>query len=105
MEPKLDRFRPMRKLIGNTPLLSLFFTVNGQPRTIYAKYEPLNLTGSIKDRMALHILDRAGQQGGRRLPRIDRARGCDETAGAAHVPAASVRERRQHRRPRPRHWP
>jgi cysteine synthase A len=63
MEPPADRFRPMRKLIGNTPLLSLFFKVGGQPRTIHAKYEPLNLTGSIKDRMALHILERAYQSG------------------------------------------
>jgi cysteine synthase A len=63
MEPRADRFRPMRKLIGNTPLLSLSFKVGGQPRTIYAKYEPLNLTGSIKDRMALHILERAYASG------------------------------------------
>ena len=53
----------MRRLIGNTPLLSLFFKVRGEPRTIYAKYEPLNLTGSIKDRMALHILERAYESG------------------------------------------
>ena len=53
----------MRRLIGNTPLLSLALRVNGEPRTIYAKYEPLNLTGSIKDRMALHILQRAYQTG------------------------------------------
>jgi len=53
----------MRRLTGNTPLLSLALRVNGEPRTIYAKYEPLNLTGSIKDRMALHILQRAYQTG------------------------------------------
>lgn len=56
-------FRPMRRLIGNTPLLSLFFRVRGEARTIYAKYEPLNLTGSIKDRMALHILEHAYASG------------------------------------------
>ena len=53
----------MRRLIGNTPLLALDLRVDGTPRTIYAKYEPLNLTGSIKDRMALHILQRAYQSG------------------------------------------
>lgn len=63
MTPRADRFRAMRKLVGNTPLLSLFFTVRGEPRTVYAKYEPLNLTGSIKDRMALHILERAYASG------------------------------------------
>jgi cysteine synthase A len=53
----------MRRLIGNTPLLALALRVGGEPRTIYAKYEPLNLTGSIKDRMALHILRRAYETG------------------------------------------
>jgi cysteine synthase A len=57
------RFRAMRRLIGNTPLLSLSLKVSGQARTIYAKYEPLNLTGSIKDRMALHILESAYASG------------------------------------------
>jgi len=53
------RFRSLRRLVGNTPLLALQLRVNGEPRTIHAKYEPLNLTGSLKDRMALHILQRA----------------------------------------------
>jgi len=57
------RFHSLRRLIGNTPLLSLALRVNGRPRTIYAKYESLNLTGSIKDRMALHILQRAYEGG------------------------------------------
>ena len=62
--PRLaGRFHSMRRLIGNTPLLALDLRVNGEPRTIYAKYEPLNLTGSVKDRMALHILQRAYQSG------------------------------------------
>lgn len=62
--PGLTRhFHSLRRLIGNTPLLSLALQVNGEPRTIYAKYEPLNLTGSIKDRMALHILRRAYETG------------------------------------------
>jgi len=64
LAPVLARhFHSMRRLIGNTPLLSLALRVNGEPRTIYAKYEPLNLTGSIKDRMALHILRRAYETG------------------------------------------
>jgi len=64
LPPELaQRFRAMRRLIGNTPLLALSLRVDGSPRTIYAKYEPLNLTGSIKDRMALHILQRAYETG------------------------------------------
>ena len=44
-------------MIGNTPLLAIDFTFHGQNRTIYAKAENLNMTGSIKDRMALHIME------------------------------------------------
>jgi cysteine synthase A len=54
-----NRFRQLRTLIGNTPLLALYFRFRGQPRVLYAKAENLNLTGSIKDRMAFHILQRA----------------------------------------------
>ncbi len=45
--------------VGNTPLLGIHFKYRAQHRTIYAKSEQLNLTGSIKDRMALHILKKA----------------------------------------------
>jgi cysteine synthase A len=58
-----SRLQSIGRLIGNTPLLALALRVGGEPRTIYAKYEPLNLTGSIKDRMALHILRRAYERG------------------------------------------
>ena len=53
----------LRRLIGNTPLLVITCNVRGRPRTVYAKCEQFNLTGSIKDRMALHILERACQEG------------------------------------------
>jgi cysteine synthase A len=59
----MNRFLSMRKLVGNTPLLALHLRVDGRPRTVHAKYEPLNFTGSIKDRMALHILQRAYETG------------------------------------------
>ena len=49
----------MRRLIGNTPLFALRCRVRGEERTVYAKHETLNFTGSIKDRMALHILEHA----------------------------------------------
>ena len=40
------------------------FSLNqGEPRRLYAKAENLNMTGSIKDRMALHILRRAYESG------------------------------------------
>jgi cysteine synthase A len=44
--------------IGNTPLLAIEFTFSGEKRVIYAKAENLNMTGSIKDRMAFHIIRR-----------------------------------------------
>ena len=50
-------------LIGNTPLLAINFTYKGEPRTIYAKAENLNMTGSIKDRMALHIINMGYERG------------------------------------------
>ena len=59
----MNRLQSIQKLIGNTPLLAVMFSVDGAPRTIYAKYEPLNLTGSIKDRMAVHILRCAYESG------------------------------------------
>ena len=57
------RFRSLERLIGNTPLLAVAFGFRGQRRTIYAKSEQMNLTGSIKDRMALHILRQAYAEG------------------------------------------
>ena len=59
-----DRLRGIRVLVGNTPLLAIDFTVDGgPPRCIFAKAESLNMTGSIKDRMALHILRAALESG------------------------------------------
>lgn len=43
-------------LIGNTPMLVLKLKYKGKDRTIYAKAEHYNFTGSIKDRMAYYIL-------------------------------------------------
>lgn len=50
-------------MIGNTPLLAIHFTFNGRERVIYAKAEHMNMTGSIKDRMAYHILAEAYRVG------------------------------------------
>ncbi|CAN5504368.1 PLP-dependent cysteine synthase family protein [soil metagenome] len=49
----------VENLIGNTPLLAVHFHYKGERRTIFAKAEHLNLSGSIKDRMAFHILKSA----------------------------------------------
>ena len=56
------RFKELRHMIGNTPLLAIHFTFRGKRRVIYAKAEHINMTGSIKDRMAFHILKKAYQE-------------------------------------------
>jgi cysteine synthase A len=58
-----QKFLGLGRLIGNTPLLEINFTYAGEKRRIFAKYEALNMTGSIKDRMALHILLSAYRSG------------------------------------------
>jgi cysteine synthase A len=50
-------------MIGNTPLLAIDFLYQGEKRVLYAKAENLNMTGSIKDRMAFHILDQSYERG------------------------------------------
>jgi cysteine synthase len=55
--------RGLARSIGNTPMLAIRCRFRGRKRTIYAKSEQLNLTGSIKDRMALHILASAYASG------------------------------------------
>ncbi len=50
------RIRGLGPLIGNTPLLAVEFEYRGEARVLYCKAENLNMTGSIKDRMALFIL-------------------------------------------------
>src|SRR3954469_21610987 len=54
-----DRLISLARLIGGTPLLEIHCRYRGQEQRIYAKHEAYNFTGSIKDRMALYILQRA----------------------------------------------
>jgi cysteine synthase A len=57
------RIRGLSSLIGNTPLLEIKFKFKGQDRTLYAKAENLNMTGSIKDRMAFHMIQKGYETG------------------------------------------
>lgn len=57
------RIRGLSCLIGNTPLMAIEFMFRGQKRTLYAKAENLNMTGSIKDRMAFHIMEQGYARG------------------------------------------
>jgi cysteine synthase A len=58
-----ERIDGLSGLIGNTPLLAIAAVFRGVRHTIFAKLESLNMTGSIKDRMALRILRHAAASG------------------------------------------
>ncbi|MEI7420481.1 MAG: cysteine synthase family protein [Prolixibacteraceae bacterium] len=51
------------RIIGNSPMLVIRYRYKGENRVIYAKSEQFNITGSIKDRMALYILQKAYETG------------------------------------------
>ena len=50
-------------LIGNTPLIKLNKITKDLPGNFYAKYEGFNPGHSMKDRIALHIIEEAERQG------------------------------------------
>jgi cysteine synthase A len=60
IERRLDG---LTRLVGNTPMLVVEFRFHGEQRILYCKAENLNMTGSIKDRMALHIVRRGHERG------------------------------------------
>ncbi len=59
VEDRAARLAALSAMIGRTPLLAIRYRCSGQERCIYAKHEARNMTGSIKDRMALQILQEA----------------------------------------------
>lgn len=64
LSPELEeKFNHLWHLVGNTPMLELHYRYQGQPGRIYVKCEHYNLTGSLKDRMALYILQEAYKNG------------------------------------------
>jgi cysteine synthase len=63
LSENLDRkFKHLWGLVGNTPMLEIAYKFKNECRKIYVKCEHYNLTGSIKDRMALYILQQAYRQ-------------------------------------------
>jgi cysteine synthase A len=58
-----ERLRSLKSLVGGTPLLALDYSFRGARRRAWAKAEMLNMTGSVKDRMALHVLRRGYDKG------------------------------------------
>jgi cysteine synthase A len=57
------KFRHLWNMVGNTPMLEIAYRYKNECRKIYVKCEHYNLTGSIKDRMALYILEQAYKNG------------------------------------------
>ena len=57
------KFEHLSLLVGNTPMLELTYAYRGSIGKIYVKCEHYNLTGSIKDRMALYTLKKAYAEG------------------------------------------
>lgn len=53
----------MEALVGNTPLLQIDYTYKGKSGSIFAKAEYYNVTGSIKDRVAQHVIRKAYEVG------------------------------------------
>ena len=50
-------------LIGNTPMIKIYYEFKGKKNYIYVKLEYYNLTGSIKDRAAEYIIKKAKENG------------------------------------------
>ncbi len=53
----------LEAMVGRTPLIEIRLRLDGRSTRVFAKYESENPTGSIKDRMAFHILHRAYDSG------------------------------------------
>ncbi len=63
-DPKISTaISSLWNVVGNSPLLVIHFKYKEEARTIYAKSEQFNISGSIKDRMALYIMQRAYERG------------------------------------------
>ncbi|MDB4925994.1 PLP-dependent cysteine synthase family protein [Mucilaginibacter sp.] len=56
---QVEKFHNLWYLVGNTPMLKVEYNYKGKPGNIYVKCEHYNLTGSVKDRMALYIMYQA----------------------------------------------
>jgi cysteine synthase A len=58
-----ERLAALRRLVGSTPMAEIRCRFRGREHRIWAKSECANFTGSIKDRMALYILENAYAEG------------------------------------------
>lgn len=59
MKDIFNKFNHLEELIGNTPLIEISLKYKDKKMKIYSKLEYYNLTGSIKDRIAVYMLKQA----------------------------------------------
>jgi cysteine synthase A len=83
----------LNALVGQTPLLEIRYRFDGRPGRLYAKFEIMNMTGSVKDRMALHILRRARERGELRNGDVI----CEATSGNTGISFAAIGRALGHR--------
>lgn len=50
-------------IIGNTPMIKIYYQYKGKIKYIYSKLEFYNLSGSIKDRVAYYMIKKAKERG------------------------------------------
>ena len=53
----------IEKLVGNTPMIRIDYEFEGKISSIYSKLEFYNYSGSIKDRIALYIIQKERENG------------------------------------------
>ncbi len=63
MENSDLKLSKLEKFVGNTPVIKISYSLNGNISHIFGKYEAWNYTGSVKDRMALNIIKGAYETG------------------------------------------
>lgn len=59
----IERLAGIASTVGRTPLVEVRYRSRGRERRVFAKYEQKNMTGSVKDRMALWVLQRGYESG------------------------------------------
>lgn len=82
----------MNKLIGNTPMIKIKYKYKEKENYIYVKLEQYNLTGSIKDRIALYIIEEEMKNGNlkHKMPIIE------ATSGNTGISFAALGARLKH---------
>ena len=62
-DPMKNVYNNVLEVVGNTPLVRLNSMTEGLKSNVYAKVEFVNPGGSVKDRIAMHIIDEAERTG------------------------------------------